>query len=104
MPQISDGLFFLMVHTVVLDCCILLVFGLCFGLKYLEGGGLTGQSRFTFVVFEYIASVSLISVCRAQLHTIVISPCWARRVGGEHWQCKITGFEEAIHSFSLNFT
>ena len=73
-----------MVYTVVLDCCILLVFGAF--LEYLEGGCLTGQSRFTFVVFEYIANVSLISVCRAQLHTIMISPCWARRVGGEHWQ------------------
>ena len=62
------------------------MFGLCFCLEYLEGGCLTGQSRFTFVVFEYIANVSLISVCRAQLHTIMISPCWARRVGGEHWQ------------------
>ena len=86
MLQISDGLLFLMVYTVVLDCCILLVFGLCFCLEYLEGGFLTGQSRFTFVVFEYIVNVSLISVCRAQLHTIMISPCWARRVGGEHWQ------------------
>ena len=76
-----------MVYTVVLDCCILLVFGLCFGLEYLEGGCLTGQSRFTFYVFfEYIANVSLISVCRAQLHTIIISPYCARRVGGEHWQ------------------
>ena len=36
--------------------------------------------------FEYIADVSLISVCRPQLHTIMVSPCWARRVGGEHWQ------------------
>ena len=79
-----------MVYTVVLDCCILMVFGLCFGLEYLEGGCLTGQSRFTFYVFfEYIANVSLISVCRAQLHTIMISPYWARRVGGEHWQRKI---------------
>ena len=25
-------------------------------------------------------------MCRAQLHTIMVSPCWARRVGGEHWQ------------------
>ena len=47
---------------------------------------LLNRSKFTFVVFEYIANVSLISVCRAQLHTIMISPCWARRVGGEHWQ------------------
>ena len=86
MLQISGALLFLMVYTVVLDCCILLVFGLCFCLEYLEGGCLTGQSRFTFVVFEYIANVSLISVCRAELHTIMISPCWARRVGGEHWQ------------------
>ena len=86
MPEISDGLLFIMVYAVVLDCCILLVFGLCFCLEYLEGGCLTGQSGFTFVVFEYIANVSLISVCRAQLHTIMISPCWARRVGGEHWQ------------------
>ena len=86
MLQISDGLLFLMVFTVVLDCCILLVFGLCFCLEYLEGGYLTGQSRFTFVVFEYIVNISLILVCRAQLHTIMISPCWARRVGGEHWQ------------------
>ena len=76
-----------MVYTVVLDCCILLVFSLCFCLEYLEGGCLTGQSRFTFVVFEYIANVSL-SVCRAQLHTIMISPCWARRVGGEHLATK----------------
>ena len=58
------------------------MFGLCFCLEYLEGGCLTGQSRFTFVVFEYIANVSLISVCRAQLHTIMISPCSAQRVGG----------------------
>ena len=29
-----------MVYTVVLDCCILMVFGLCFGLEYLEGGPL----------------------------------------------------------------
>ena len=87
MLQISDGLLIVMVYTVVLDCYILLVFGLCFCLEYLEGGCLTGQSRFTFYVFfEYIADVSLISVCRAQLHTIVISPCWARRVVGEHWQ------------------
>ena len=77
MLQISDCLLFLMVSTVVLDCCILLVFALCFCLEYLEGGCLTGQSRFTFVVFEYIVNVSLISVCRAQLHTIMISPCWA---------------------------
>ena len=76
-----------MVYTVVLDCCIVLVFSLYFCLEYLEGGCLTGQSRFTFYVFfEYIADVSLISVCRAQLHTIMISPCWAQRVGGEHWQ------------------
>ena len=68
MLQINDGLLFLMVYTVVFDC-ILLVFGLCFCLEYLEGGCLTGQSRFTFVVFEYIVNVSLISVCRAQLHT-----------------------------------
>ena len=68
-----------MVYTDVLDCCILMVFGVCFGLEYLEGGCLTGQSRFTFYVFfEYIANVSLISVCRAQLHTIMISPYWAR--------------------------
>ena len=67
--------------------CILLEFGLCFGLEYLEGSCLTGQSRFTFyVIFEYIANVSLVSVCRAQLHAIMISPCWTRRVGGEHWQ------------------
>ena len=32
-----------------------------------------------------IANVSLISVWRAQLHTIMISPCWPRRVGGVHW-------------------
>ena len=38
------------------------------------------------VFFEYIANVSLSSVCRAQLHTIMISTFWARRVGGEHWQ------------------
>ena len=54
-------------------------------LEYQEEGGLKGQSRFTFVVLVYIADVSLISVCRAQLHTIMISPCWARMVGGEHW-------------------
>ena len=36
MLQISDCLLFLMVSTVVLDCCILLVFGLCFCLEYLE--------------------------------------------------------------------
>ena len=59
------------------------MFGLCFCLEYLEGSCLTGQSRFTFYVFfEYIANVSLISVCRAQCHTIMISPCWAQRVGG----------------------
>ena len=51
MLQISDGLLILMVYTVVLDCCILLVFGLSFCLEYLEGGCLTGQSRFTFYVF-----------------------------------------------------
>ena len=62
----------------------MLVFGLCFCFEYLEGGCSTGQSWFTFVFFEYIADVSLMSVCRAQLHTIMISPCWARRVGGEH--------------------
>ena len=60
-----------MVYTVVLDCCILLVVGLCFCLEYLEGGCLTGQSMFMSVFFEYIADVSLISVCRAQLHTIL---------------------------------
>ena len=87
MLQINDGLFILMVYTVDFDCCIVLVFGLCFCLEYLEGGCLTGQSRFTFVFFfEYIANVSLTSVCRAQLDTIMISPCWAQRVGGEHWQ------------------
>ena len=85
MLQINDGLFILMVYTVVFDC-ILLVFGLCFCLEYPEGGCCTGKSRFTFVFFEYIANVSLISVCRAQPHTIVISPCWARRMGGKHWQ------------------
>ena len=73
MLQINDDLLFLMVYTVVFDC-ILLVFGLCFCLEYVEGGCLTGQSRFTFVVFEYIANVSLISVCRAQLHTSMKSP------------------------------
>ena len=62
MLQINDGLLFLMVYTVVLDYCILLVLGLGFCLEYLEGGYLTGQSRFTFVVFQYIANVS---VCRA---------------------------------------
>ena len=56
MLQINDGLLFLMVYTTVLDCCILLVFG-----AFLEYLG----SRFTFVVFEYIANVSLISVCTA---------------------------------------
>ena len=77
MLQISDGLLTVMVYTVVLDCCILLVFGLYFCLKYLESDCLTGQSRFTFYVFfEYIANVSLILVCRAQLHTIMVSPCW----------------------------
>ena len=76
--QISDGLLIVIVYTVLLDCCILLVFGLCFCLEYLEGGSLTGQSMFTFYVFfEYIADVSLILMCRAQLHTIMISPCWA---------------------------
>ena len=30
-------------------------------------------------------------MCRAQLHTIMISPCWAQRVGGEHWQRITTG-------------
>ena len=49
MLQITDDLLILMVYTVVLDCCILLVFGLCFCLEYLEGGCLTGQSRFTFL-------------------------------------------------------
>ena len=78
---INDGLFILMVYTVVFDC-ILLVFGLYFCLEYLEGGCLTDQSRFTFCVFfEYIANVSLISVCRTQLHTIMISPCWTRMEG-----------------------
>ena len=63
MLQISDALLILMVYTFVFDCCILLVFGLCFCLAYLEGGCLTGQSRFTFDVFcEYIADVSLVSV------------------------------------------
>ena len=85
MFQISDGLLFLTASTVVLDCCILLVFGLCFCLEYLEGGCLTGQSRFTFVVFEYIANLSLISVCRAQLHTYHDIP-WLGLKGGEHWQ------------------
>ena len=75
MLQINDDLLILMVYTVALDFCILLVFGLWFCLEYLEGGSLTGQSRFTFVFFEYIANVSLISVCRTQLHTIMISPC-----------------------------
>ena len=70
-----------MVSTVVLDCCILLVFGLCFCLEYLEGGCLTGQSRFTFVVFEYIANVSLISVCRAQLHTYYDIPLLGSKGG-----------------------
>ena len=81
MLQISDGLLFLMVSTVVLDCCILLVFGLCFCLEYLEGGCVTGQSRFTFVVFEYIANVSLISVCRAQLHTYYDIPLLGSKGG-----------------------
>ena len=81
MLQISDGLLFLMVYNVVLDCCILLVFGLCFCLEYLEGGCLTGQSRFTFVVFEYIANVSLISVCRAQLYTYYDIPLLGSKGG-----------------------
>ena len=62
------------------------MFGLCFCLEYLEGGCLTGQSRFKSVFFEYIADVSLIAVCRAQLNTIMVSPCWAHSVGGKHWQ------------------
>ena len=77
LQQNNDGLIILMVYTVVFDRCIVLVFGFCFCLEYLEGGCLTGQSRFTFVFFEHIANVSLISMCRAQLHTIMISPCWA---------------------------
>ena len=37
---------------------------------------------FTFYVFfEFIADVSLLSVSRAQLHTIMISPYWAQWVG-----------------------
>ena len=68
--------------TVVLCRCLVRVF--C--LEYLEGGCSTGQSRSTSVFFEYTANVSLISVCRAQLQTIMMSPCWAQRVGGEHWQ------------------
>ena len=56
--QISDGLLILLVFTVVLDCCIMLVFGSCFCLEYLEGGCSTGQSRSTFVFFEYTANVS----------------------------------------------
>ena len=64
----------------------MLVFGSCFCLEYLEGSCSTGQSRSTFVFFEYVANVSLMSVCRAQLHTIMMSPCWALGVGGEHWQ------------------
>ena len=35
--------------------------------------------------FEYIANVSDISV-QGSAHTIMITPCWAQRVGGEHWQ------------------
>ena len=81
MLQISDGLLFLMVYTVVLDCCILLVFDLCFCLEYLEGGRLTGQSRFTFVVFKYTANVSLILVCRAQLHTYYDIPLLGSKGG-----------------------
>ena len=50
-----------------------MVFALCFCSGYLEDGYLTGQSRFTSVFFEYVADVSLISVCRAQLHTIMVS-------------------------------
>ena len=80
MLQINDGLFILMVYTVVFDC-ILLVFALCFCLEYLEGGCLTGQSRFTFVVFEYIANVSLISVCRAKLHTYYDIPLLGSKGG-----------------------
>ena len=76
-----------MVYTVVLDCCILLVFGLCFCLEYLKGGYLTDQSRFTFMFLEYIANVSLISVCRAQLHTIMVSPVglegWVESIGNQ---------------------
>ena len=33
--------------------------------------------------FEYITNVYLVSVCRAQLKALVISGCWAQRVGKE---------------------
>ena len=47
------------------------MFGLCFGLEYLEGGCLTGQSRFTFYVFfEYIADVVLVRIIFCQFHTL----------------------------------
>ena len=86
MLQISDGLLILIVYTVFLDCCILMVFRLCFCLQYLEG--LKGQQRFTYVLFEYVADVSLISVFRTQLNTITIYPPvglrgWIDHIGNE---------------------
>ena len=59
MLQIGNGLFIVMVYIVVFDCCILLVFALCFCLEYLEGGCLTGQSRFTFMCSLSILPMNL---------------------------------------------
>ena len=84
MLQISDGLLIVKVHK--LFCC------LCFaGVWFVF---LFGVSRrrllnrsikvYLHVFFDYITNVSLISVCRAQLYNIVISPCWAGRLGREH--------------------
>ena len=83
MLQISDGLLILMFFY----CCSWLLYYAGDWFVFLFGVSrrrLLDRSVKVFVFFECTANVSLMSVCRAQLHTITISPCWAQRVGEEH--------------------
>ena len=75
-PSATKIMLIVKVYTVVFVSCILLVLGSFKRLpSYLEGRHLTGQSRFTYVFFEYIPNVYLISVSSTQLQTMMISPC-----------------------------